>query len=210
MKDLSVLTLRKHSKVFNSLSCRTRVVSAAILFTLKGIFETLSFFTLTIFENWRTTPLKCFSKNVLIIQRFIWYQLNQTCNNPTAGEYYLFVIFYLIFFFFFRTEAKPEQRSRYCYIHILIFGQVKVILVSTFMFFFYLSLYLIGKGAIVAASVVPGIVVFSTIFLAVYFARKRRLMAVNNGNSKLILKKLERSTIFVCFSQNKIFLVSYS
>ena len=71
-------------------------------------------------------------------------------------------------------------------------------------FFFYLCLYLIGKGAIVAASVVPGIVVFSTIFLAIYFARKRRLMALNNGNSKLILQKLERSTIFVCFSQNKV------
>jgi len=103
--------------------------------------------------------------------------------------------------FFFRTEAKPEQRSRYCHIHILIFSQVKVILVSTLMFF-YLSLYLIGKGAIVAASVVPGIVVFSTIFLAIYFVRKRRLMALNNGNSKLILQKLERNTVFVCFSQN--------
>ena len=108
-------------------------------------------------------------------------------------------------FFFFRTEAKPEQRSRYMLPSLyfdLWSGQsypskhVNI--------FFYLSLYLIGKGAMVAASVVPGIVVFSTIFLAVYFARKRRLMALNNGNSKLILQKLERSTIFVCFSQNKV------
>ena len=140
MKDLSVLTLRKHSKVFNSLSCRTRVVSAAILFILKGIFETLSFFTLMIFENWGTTPLKCFSKNVLIIQRLIWYQLNQTCNNPTAGEYYPFVIFYLMLFFFFFFSEPKQNRSNdlgTCYpVYILICGQVKVILVSTLIFFF--------------------------------------------------------------------------
>ena len=91
----------------------------------------------------------------------------------------------------FFSEPKQNRRNDLgtCFIYILIFGQsnpCKHVNVC-----FYLSLYLIGKGAIVAASVVPGIVVFSTIFLAIYFARKRRLIALNNENSKLILQKVK-------------------
>ena len=93
--------------------------------------------------------------------------------------------------FFFRTEAKPEQRSRYCYIYIFNLWSGQTYPCKHVNVCFHLSFYLIGKGAIVAASVVPGIVVFSTIFLAIYFARKRQLMALNNGNSKLILQKVK-------------------